>query len=55
MTMKLSDNELNILMASLNSLDLREEQKLERTYGSVSALYNKLYSEWEAQRVVPVE
>ena len=53
--MKLSENELNILMASLNSLDLTEELTLAQTYGSVSALYNKLYSEWEAQRVVPVE
>jgi len=52
--MKLSENELNILMASLNSLDLTEELTLAQTYGSVSALYNKLYSEWEAQKSLEV-
>lgn len=39
--------EMNILMAALNNLTLRDEKKLEEEYGSVSALYNKIYSVWE--------
>jgi hypothetical protein len=39
--------EMNIIMAALNNLSLRDERKLEEEYGSVSALYNKVYSIWE--------
>jgi hypothetical protein len=39
--------EMNILMAAMNSLSLRDETKLNKEYGSVSALYNKIYSVWE--------
>ena len=39
--------EMNIIMAALNNLTLRDEKKLEEEYGSVSALYNKIYSVWE--------
>ena len=39
--------EMNILMAGLNSLSLRDEIKMNKEYGSVSALYNKIYSAWE--------
>ena len=39
--------ELNIIMAGLNSLSLRDEIKMNKEYGSVSALYNKIYSAWE--------
>jgi hypothetical protein len=39
--------EMNILMAGLNSLSLRDETRLNKEYGSVSALYNKIYSAWE--------
>jgi len=39
--------EMNIIMAALNNLTLRDEKKLEEEYGSVSALYNKIYSLWE--------
>jgi len=38
---------MNIIMAALNNLTLRDEKKLEEQYGSVSALYNKIYSLWE--------
>jgi hypothetical protein len=34
-------------MAGLNSLSLRDETRLNKEYGSVSALYNKIYSVWE--------
>ena len=34
-------------MAAMNSLSLRDETKLNKEYGSVSALYNKIYSVWE--------
>jgi hypothetical protein len=39
--------EMNIIMAALNNLSLRDEKKLEEEYGSVSALYNKIYTLWE--------
>jgi len=39
--------EMNIIMAALNNLTLPDEKKLEEEYGSVSALYNKIYSVWE--------
>jgi hypothetical protein len=39
--------EMNIIMAALNNLSLRDERKLEEEYGSVSALYNKIYTLWE--------
>jgi len=43
----LNVSELNILMAAMNSLTLADEKRLAEEYGSVSALYNKIYSAWE--------
>jgi hypothetical protein len=39
--------EMNILMAAMNSLSIGDEERLNKEYGSVSALYNKIYSVWE--------
>ena len=39
--------EMNILMAAMNSLSIGDEERLNKEYGSVSALYNKIYSAWE--------
>jgi hypothetical protein len=47
--------EMNILMAAMNSLSLRDETKLNKEYGSVSALYNKIYSAWEKSGDKPVK
>jgi len=43
----LNEDELNILMTSLNSLEYNNEMKLTKQYGSVSSLFNKLYSKYE--------
>ena len=43
----LSPHEMNILMAAMNSLFIEDEERLSKEYGSVSALYNKIYSAWE--------
>jgi hypothetical protein len=45
--LSLNENELNILMTSLNSLEYNNEIKLTKQYGSVSSLFNKLYSKYE--------
>jgi hypothetical protein len=39
--------ELNVLISGLNALTSHEEKRLTRDYGSVSALYNKIYSQYE--------
>jgi len=46
-TVTLNVPELNILMAAMNSLSLADEKRLAEDYGSVPALYNKLYGAWE--------
>ena len=43
----LTDNELSILMTALAQLNRRDENYLNRNYGSVSSLYNKLFSKKE--------
>lgn len=43
----LTKEELNILICGLNALHYNEEKRLNREYGSVCALYNKLYTHWE--------
>jgi len=43
----LNVNELGILLGALQCVDLREEHIIAREFGSVPALYNKLYSVWE--------
>lgn len=50
MNINLSNQELEVLMFSLQSLSYDEEMKLNESVTSVSALFNKLYSVWEASK-----
>ena len=43
----LNVHEIGVILSALQQLDLREENQIARDYGSVPALYNKLYSYWE--------
>jgi len=44
---KLNVHEIGVILSALQELNLREENRIAREYGSVPALYNKLYSVWE--------
>lgn len=44
MKVTLSQDELSILVSSLNHLSKREEYKLSEQHGNIAPLYNKLYS-----------
>ena len=44
---QLNVHEIGIILSSLQCVDMREEYQIARDYGSVPALYNKLYSVWE--------
>jgi len=44
---RLNVHEIGILLSALQLIDLREENQIAKDYGSVPALYNKLYSVWE--------
>jgi hypothetical protein len=46
-TVQLNVHELGVILSALQELNLREENRIAREYGSVPALYNKLYSIWE--------
>jgi hypothetical protein len=39
--------EVGIVLSALQNLTIPDERMIAREYGSVSALYNKLYSYWE--------
>ena len=41
---RLNVHEIGILLSALQLIDLREENQIAKDYGSVPALYNKLYS-----------
>jgi hypothetical protein len=43
----LNVHEIGIILSALQQLDLRDEYQIAREYGSVPALYNKLYSLFE--------
>ena len=43
----LNVHEIGIILSALQELNVREENQIAREYGSVPALYNKLYSFWE--------
>jgi hypothetical protein len=43
---KLNVHEIGVILSALQELNLGEENRIAREYGSVSALYNKLYSVW---------
>ena len=44
---QLNVHEMGIILSALQELNLREENRISREYGSMPALYNKLYSVWE--------
>ena len=46
-TVQLNVHEIGVILSALQELNLREENRIAREYGSVPALYNKLYSYWE--------
>jgi hypothetical protein len=43
----LNAHEVGILLSALQNLEIADETRLAREYGSAPALYNKLYSHWE--------
>ena len=46
-TVNLNAHEVGILLSALQNLEIADETRLAREYGSAPALYNKLYSHWE--------
>ena len=46
-TVQLNVHEIGVILSALQLLNLRDENQIAREYGSVPALYNKLYSVWE--------
>jgi len=46
-TVQLNVHELGIILSALQNLENVDENRIAREYGSVPALYNKLYSYWE--------
>jgi len=46
-TVQLNVHEIGVILSALQELNLREENRIAREYGSVPALYNKLHSYWE--------
>ena len=47
MPVQLNVHEIGVILSALQQLDVREEHQIARDYGSVPALYNKLYSIFE--------
>jgi hypothetical protein len=45
--LNLNVHEIGVILSALQMLDLSEERIIARDYGSVPALYNKLYSVYE--------
>ena len=43
----LNVHEIGVILSALQELNLRDENQIAREYGSVPALYNKLYTLWE--------
>ena len=46
-TINLNVHEMGVILSAIQELSLREENRIAREYGSVPALYNKLYTLWE--------
>ena len=46
-TVKLNVHEIGVILSALQELNLREENRIAREFGSVPALYNKLYTIFE--------
>lgn len=47
MPIELNVHEIGVILSALQQLELRDEIQIARDYGSVPALYNKLYSYFE--------
>jgi len=47
-TMNLNSSEIGILLSALKTLDLSEENRIAKEYGSVPTLYNKLHTHLES-------
>ena len=45
--MQLNVHEIGIILSALQRLDLREEHRIAKDFGSAAALYNKLYTVFE--------
>jgi len=43
----LNVHEIGVILSALQNLENADENRIAREYGSVPALYNKLYSLWE--------
>jgi hypothetical protein len=46
-TVQLNVHEIGVILSALQELNLREENRIAREFGSVPALYNKLYTVFE--------
>ena len=46
-TVQLNVHEIGVILSALQLLGVREENQIAREYGSVPALYNKLYTVFE--------
>lgn len=46
-TVQLNVHEIGVILSAMQTLTLREEHQIAREYGSVPALYNKLYTIFE--------
>ena len=46
-TVQLNVHEIGVILSALQLLNLRDENQIAREYGSVPALYNKLYTVFE--------
>lgn len=44
---RLNVHEIGVILSALQLLEIREEKIIAREYGSVPALYNKLYTLYE--------
>lgn len=54
-TVQLNVHEIGIILTALQELDISEENRIARDYGSAPALYNKLYSYWEQMDTSQIE
>lgn len=52
---RLNVHEIGIILSALQKLENIDEIHIARDYGSVPALYNKLYSIWELMDTSQVE
>lgn len=46
-TMQLNVHEIGVILSALQMLDINDEKIIAKEYGSVPALYNKLYTVFE--------